>query len=361
MTDLILTDDSKQYQDLARDFSQNEIAPRAEAFDHSGEAPKEIWKKVWEIGLANVQVPEASGGFGLSLFDATVVAEELGAGCLGITSAFWATDLAVAPLLVAGRNERLEGLMAEFSVAGYCVPNSSLKASGNGPYKVTGEAICINAKEAQWIVFSADTGRGAPTYFLVDKAQVKVAGKLTRIGLKAADIDVVQFENVSINTEDVIGSGEEFHAKVQTRTAVIIAAYVTGMARSAMEHAIKYSKERHTFGQPIGNHQGVAFMIADMAKNIEASRLMARKAAWLVDHNEGSEQLSLSAQHFALETAMAGATDAVQVFGGYGYSREYPVEKLMRDVKTLTALVTNPHRTKVECGKQLIAAAGSKK
>jgi acyl-CoA dehydrogenase len=358
MTSLILTDDSKQYQDLARDFSRNEIAPRAESFDHSGQKPKEIWQKVWEVGLANMQVPEEFGGLGLSCLDATVVAEELGAGCAGISAAFWGTDLAVAPLLVAGTAEQkkkfVEPLTAEFGLGAFTFGGTLSERNG----KISGEAYCLNARDAKFITAKIDTADGAGKIFVVEKegAAIRVGEQMTRIGLKAADIATVYFNDAQVSDINIVGKAHSICAQVEARVAPLLAAYATGMARAAMEHAIKYSKERHTFGQPIANHQGVQFMLADMAKNIEASRLMTRKAAWMIDHNEASTSASAAAKNFALDTAMQAATDAVQVYGGYGYSREYPVEKLMRDAKTLTALFTNPIHTKIEFGKALVAA-----
>lgn len=359
MTSLILTDESKQYQDLARDFSQNEIAPRAESFDHSGDLPKEIWKKVWEVGLANMQVPEDLGGLGLSCLDATVVAEELGAGCAAISAAFWGTDLAVAPLLVAGTPEQKQNfvapLMSDFALAGFTFGGKLTERNG----KISGEAYCVNGHNAKFFAAKVSTADGAESIYIFDAndAQIRVGERMTRIGLKAADIALIFFNDAQISAENRLGKSADLCAQVETRIAPIMAAYAVGMARAAMEHAVKYAKERHTFGVPIANHQGVQFILADMAKNVEAARLMTRKAAWKIDHGESCATASGAARTFALETAMQTATDAVQVYGGYGYSREYPVEKLMRDIKTMTALFTSPNHTRIEIGKELIASA----
>lgn len=362
MTSLVLTDDSKQYQDLARDFSANEIATRAEASDHKGVLPQDLWKKVWEMGLANMQVPEEFGGLGLSCVDATVVAEELGAGCAGITAAFWGTDLAVAPLLVAGTTEQkkkyIEPLTSEFGLAGFTLAGSFNIKNG----KLYGEGYCVNARNANWVLVKIDTAHGASTIYIVEvkgNAQVRVGEQMPRIGLKAADISMIYFNDAQLPPANVLGKdggGHSVCGQVEPRVAPIIAAYATGMARAALEHAVRYGKERQTFGVPIVNHQGVQFMLADMAKNLESARLLTRKAAWMVDKGEDCAIESMTARTFALETAMQAATDAVQVFGGYGYSREYPVEKLMRDVKTMTALLTSPLRSKIAVGEALLAA-----
>lgn len=362
MTSLVLTEDSKQYQDLARDFSANEIAPRAEASDHKGELPKELWKKVWEVGLANMQIQEALGGLGLSCVDATVVAEELGAGCAGITAAFWGTDLAVAPLLVAGTEEQkrkfVEPLTSEFGLAGFTLGGTFRLQNG----KLCGEGYCVNAHNASWVLVKTDTAHGAESVYVIEakgNAAVRAGGEqMTRIGLKAADISMIYFNEVQLGPENIVGKEGAAHnvcTQVEPRVAPIVAAYATGMARAALEHAVRYAKERQTFGVAIAQHQGVQFMLADMAKNIEAARLLTRKAALMVDRDEACAVASTTARTFALEMAMQAATDAVQVFGGYGYSREYPVEKLMRDVKTMTALLTKPLASKVAVGQALLS------
>lgn len=357
MTDLILSEESKQYQDLARDFSQNELAPRAESFDHSGELPKEVWKKAWEIGLVNVRVPEDFGGLGLGLLDACIIAEELGAGCAGISAAFWGNDLAVAPILVAGtqaqKEKYLAPLLSGFSLAGYCFGESAkivTKRDGNS-YTIDGEAVCINATDAAWILIVIERDNAA-LIIERDHPSLKRLEPSARLGLKAADLQTVRFDKLKVPADNVIPL--EKASSVRTVTAPVMAAYATGIARAAMQHAIKYSKERFTFGVPIANHQAVGFMLADMAKNIEAARLLTHKAAWMVDQSEGSFSQSITARQFAAEMAMTSATDAVQVYGGYGYSREYPVEKLMRDAKMLQVLEGNSLRDKLECGRELL-------
>jgi acyl-CoA dehydrogenase len=320
MTSLVLTEDSKQYQDLARDFSANEIAPRAEASDHKAELPQELWKKVWEVGLANMQVPEELGGLGLSCVDATVVAEELGAGCAGISAAFWGTDLAVAPLLVAGTDEQkrkfVEPLTGEFGLAGFTL-GGSFSVKNN---KLCGEGYCVNAHNANWVLVKVDTAHGADTIYIVEvkgNGQVRAGEQMTRIGLKAADIAMIYFNDAQLAPVNVLGKEAAAHSvctQVEPRIAPIMAAYATGMARAALEHAVRYGKERHTFGVPIANHQGVQFMLADMAKNIESARLLTRKAALMVDKGEACAIASTTARTFALDMAMQAATDAVQVF-----------------------------------------------
>jgi len=370
MTDLILNDESKQYQDLAKDFSQNEIAPKSEFFDHSSVPPTDIWKKAWEIGLVNVQLPEAFGGLGLGLLDATIIAEELAAGCVGISAAFWGNDLAVAPLLVAGtiaqQEKFLKPLMNEFSVAGYCFETSSnVQVKRNGmEYVLSGDAVCINATQAPWLVMTALSIEGKKTVFVIEKNAkgVSVGEPTPKMGLTAADIRLITLNHVSATAEQMLGEadqGTKLMEQVRVQTAPTMAAYATGLARAAMEHAIKYSKERFTFGVPIANHQGVGFMLADMSKGVEAARLLTHKAAWLVDNGAGNFSQSLTALHFATEIAMSIATDAVQVYGGYGYSREYPVEKLMRDAKTMQVLEAQAVNDRLTIGLQLVAGCST--
>ena len=371
MTDLVLSEDRKQYQDLARDFAQNEITPKAHDFDHSGQFPLDLCLKAWDIGLINGRIPEKLGGLGLGVSDAAVIAEELGAGCAGITSAVWGNDLAVAPLLVAGsetqQKQWLEPLMSQFSLAAYCfdLPNySHLQYTVNGDqFTFTGKAACINAHNAKWIFAVAEESDkpARTTAFVIpmDADGLKIESKLPAVGIRCADLSVVQCDNVKVNAANVIGEQGQATALakgVAAFIAPILASYAVGVARTALENSVRYSKERHTMGKPIANHQAVGFMLADMAKDIEAARLLSQKAAWVADAGEPDEAASLMAQCFAVDMAMKAATDAVQVYGGYGYSREYPVEKLMRDAKMLQVYIGNSDQIQLNLGRQLVSS-----
>lgn len=369
MTDLVLSEDRKQFQDLARDFAQNEIAPNAHRFDHSPEFPLDLCKKAWEIGLFNVRFPEEYGGLALGAGDAAVIAEELGAGCAGISSPFWGNDLAVAPVMVAGTDAQKDQYLAPFGstfgLAAYCFDlshHSTVEYTAKGDqFILSGKAAAINAGHAEWLfVVAHEKGKRSASTALVIPLQtegLKVEASPPALGIKAADLSTVHFHQVNVPVSNKVGTtGDASSLMKETAawTGTIIASCAVGVARTALECSVRYSKERYTMGQPIANHQAVGFMLADMAKDIEAARLMIRKAAWLADAGEPNSSASLMAKSFAVDMAMKAATDAVQVYGGYGYSREYPVEKLMRDAKMLQVYVGESSGVQLQVGRQFV-------
>lgn len=349
MPDLVLSDDRKQYQDLAADFAANEIAPRAAQLDHDGALPVDICKKAWDIGLLNVRMPEALGGLGLGVFDACVIAEELGAACAGVGAAFWGNDMAVTPLLVAGSAEQKEKylapLLGEFSLAACCFQHPRIdgglhyKRVGDG-FALTGTAAAINATSSRWLLVIGGDGAGASSIFVVEQGTdgVTVGERKASLGLKAADLTQVEFHDVKLAAAALVGTAggaPTVLMDVQRQFYPVLGSYAAGIIKSALQHSVRYAKERRTMGKPIGEHQAVGFLLADMDKDLEAARFMLRKAAWLADNGQPDSSAAAMAKTFACDAAMRAATDAVQVFGGYGYSREYPVEKLMRDAKMM--------------------------
>jgi acyl-CoA dehydrogenase len=356
MPDLILDEDRKQYQDLASDFAKKELAPRAHEFDTSGASAMDIWRKAWDIGLMNVRFPESLGGLALSVGDACVIIEELAAGCAGISAAIWGHDLATAPPLVAASPEQkakwLDPLAAEFGLAGYVFEQAGTgsglryRKDGSG-FKINGNAVAINAKNGVWVTAIADGENGERTVFVVPKEGIGEPRQdmpglhLAPVGLKAADISEIRIENYAVSAEHVIGTvggGDAVMNEARKASYPMFASVAVGIIRSALEHATRYAKERQTMGKPIGQHQAVAFMLADIAKDAEAARFLVRKAAWFADNGGADLSGALICKTFAIDAAMKATTDAVQVYGGYGYSREYPVEKLMRDAKTIQVL-----------------------
>lgn len=373
MTDLVLSQDSKQYQDLARDFSGNEIASRAEKADHAGKFQADICNKAWDIGLLNVRMPETLGGLALSAWDACVIMEEIGAGCTGIGAAFEANETAVALLMVAGSEEQqskyLQPLTEKYGLVGYALdvfsPETSkltYKKEGDR-FVLQGPTTILNGSIADWFVVRAVDGASAEnSLFIVPGNTDSIKKeKMETLGRKAADYCSATFDGVSVQTSALLGTegdAENIAKKTQAHVYPLIAAEAVGIARSALQNAIKYAKERHTFGQPIANYQAVNFMMAEMSKDTEAARLMAWKAALATDNGDLDSDDHAQAKLFASDIAMKAATDAVQIYGGYGYSREYPVEKLMRDAKMLQIHLHNSHEMKVEIGKKVLAGAG---
>lgn len=357
MVDFGLDDTQKGIQQLARQFALNEIAPRAAHHDETGEFPRQICQKAWDAGLMNTHIPEEYGGGGLSVFDACLIAEEIAVGCTGIGTAMEANTLAAAPIVVAGTDEQkrkfLTPMTEELIFAAYCVtePAAGSDVAGiktmarkeGGQYVLNGQKMWItNAGVASWYYVLAYTDasmghRGMSSFIVPARSEgITVGKKESNMGQRASDTRSVTFEDVMVPGDNMLG-GEGHGFKISMaafdHTRPLVAAAAVGLARSAMQHAIRYANEREAFGQPIANNQAISFMLADMDKDVQAARLLYWHAAWLIDKGLRNTREAALAKAFAADTAMRVATDAVQIFGGYGYSREYPVEKLMRDAK----------------------------
>ncbi len=357
MIDFSLSDEQKGLQDLAREFTEKEIKPVAAEYDKKAEFPTEVFKKAWELGLMNVQIPEAYGGPGLGVLEDCIIAEELGAGCTGIGTSMMSNMLAEGPLLVAASEEQKKkylGQMAEeFSFSAYAVtePDAGSDVAGiktlakkvGDDYVINGQKMWItNAAQASWFFLLAYTdpsaGYNGMTAFVVpsDSEGVKIGKHEEKMGQRSSDTRGITFEDVKVSAANRLGNEGDgwkiaMHAFDHSRP--VVAAAAVGLARGAMEHSIQYAAERKAFGKPIAKLQAVNFMIADMAMNIEAGRMLVWKSAWKTDRGQSNTFEAASAKAFAADMAMKVATDAVQVFGGYGYSAEYPVEKMMRDAK----------------------------
>jgi acyl-CoA dehydrogenase len=357
MIDFSLSDDQKQLQALAREFAADVIAPAARHHDDTGEFPEDICRKAWELGLMNIHLPESIGGLGLGSLEGCLIAEELSAACSGIYTAIEANVLAEAPLLHAASDEQkttwLAPMAAEFRLASYAVtePDAGSDVAGirtkaekhGDEYVITGNKMWITgAGQASWFFVLAYTDPAARydgmSGFVVpaDLPGVKVGKKEQNMGQRASDTRAVTFEEVRVPAANRIGpegAGWKIAMSAFDHTRPPVAAGAVGVARAALEHAVRYAKERKAFGQPIAKHQAIAFMIADMAKDTAAARHLVHHAAWLIDSGHRNTKEAAFAKCFAADTAMKVTTDAVQVFGGYGFSKEYPVEKLMRDAK----------------------------
>jgi acyl-CoA dehydrogenase len=357
MPDFKLTEEQQQIQDLARDFARTEIQPAAPHHDKTGEFPREICRKAWELGLMNTHIPESYGGSGLGVFEGCLIAEEIAWGCTGIGTAMEANTLAEAPVIVAGSEEQKRRFLApmtrEFRFAAYCVtePDAGSDVAGiktiarrvGDDYVLNGSKMWItNGSVADWYFVLALTDpekkhRGM-SGFLVDRATpgIEVGKKEWNLGQHASDTRALTFTDVKVPAANRLGNeGDGFRIAMGAfdHTRPVVSSAAVGLARSAMEHAVRYAQERKSFGVPLAAHQAISFMIAEMAMNIEAARLLVWKAASTIDAGERNTRYAAYAKAFAADMAMKTALDAVQVFGGYGFSTEYPVEKLMRDAK----------------------------
>jgi acyl-CoA dehydrogenase len=352
-----LTDEQRELRRLAREFAEKEIRPKAAEYDEHSTHPADIIGKAHEVGLMNPHIPEEYGGLGLPGFDGMLVGEELAWGCSGIAVSIVANTLGAAPVMIAGTDEQkrrwLSPLLEEPILCsfGLSEPNAGSDVSGiqttavreGDEYVINGSKMFItNAGRADWLVVFASTdkskGHRGLTAFVVptELDGVTVEKHLDKMGQRATDTSALAFQDVRVPADHRIGEeGEGFKVAMQTLdfTRPGTAAAAVGCAQAAFDYSVEYAKTRVQFGQPIAMNQGINFLIADMATEIEAARLLVWQAAWLTDKGKRATLESSYAKRFAADTAMKVTTDAVQIFGGYGYIKEYPVEKLMRDAK----------------------------
>lgn len=354
-----LTDEQRELRALARAFAEKEIRPQAAEHDEHQTHPADIIAKAHEVGLMNLHLPESLGGLELPCFDGMLVGEELNWGCSGIGTSIGANGLAAGPILIAGTEEQkkqwLGPLLEEpiLGCFGLSEPGAGSDVSGiqttavrrGDEYVVNGSKMFItNAGPASWMVCFASTDRAKGHKGLtalvipMDTPGVTIEKHLDKMGQRATDTSAVAFQDVVVPIANRLGEeGEGFKIAMQTldftRPGTAIGA--VGVAQAAFELSVEYTKERVQFGMPVAMNQGVSFLVADMATEIEAARLLTWQAAWMIDQGRGrgATLYSSFAKRFAADTAMKVTTDAVQVFGGYGYMKEYPVEKLMRDAK----------------------------
>ena len=357
--DLRLSEEQDALAQTARDFTRKEIIPKAAHYDETGEFPREIFKKAFETGLMNVEIPDTYGGLGGSCLDNCLVQEEVSFGCAGINTSMAANSLGATPLLIAGSDEQkreyLSRLTKELTFCAYCCsePDAGSDVAGMRT-RVTrhGDDYVLNGQK-RWITnggvanfytvfatFDPAMKHKGIACFVVDAKTpgVKAGRKENKMGQRASNTTDVIFEDVKLPKSALVGpedGGFKIAMKTFDKSRPWIAATAAGVIRRSLEESRAYSLERKTFGVPIAQHQAIQFILAEMAISYEATRLLTHKAAWLVDQGDLSSIVSSYAKAYGADAAMAAATNAVQVFGGYGYTKEYPVEKLMRDAKLL--------------------------
>jgi acyl-CoA dehydrogenase len=359
MFDPSYTDEQNALVETARKFVAERVIPVAGEYDESGEMPLPVFEAAFELGLVNVEIPEPYGGLGLGCLDGCLIAEELAYGCAGIATSIMCNHLASLPLMIAGTEEQkqryLGKITSEFIFASYCcsepeagsdVASMRTRLIGDGDgFILNGQKRWItNGGYADWVtgfgtIDPAARHRGITAFVLPrDTPGLSVGKKENKMGQRASNTVDVIFEDVRLGPENILGEpGKGFAIAMETfdKSRPMIAAQCAGLIRRARDEAGSYSLERKTFGVPIANHQAVSFMIAEMEMAYAAVKLLYSKAAWEVDNDIKRTNTSAIAKAMGADLAMKCTTDAVQVFGGYGYTKEYPVEKLMRDAKLM--------------------------
>ncbi len=333
------------------------MAPHAAECDRAARFPEEIYRKAHALGLMNLNVPAEFGGSGLSLFEQCVIVEELAYACAGMTTSIIANCLALEPILLGGSPEQqqrfLPSFCADYHLASFALTEPSggsdagalkTRARKDGDaYLLDGEKCFItNAPHASlYTVFAtvdpATRHRGVTAFVVPRNAEGVVPGKdEEKMGHRASSTSTVRFDKVRVPLSDrLLAEGDGFSLAMRTldQTRTPIGALATGIGQAALDHAARYALRRETFGKPIAEHQAIQIKLANMAQAVHAARLLTWHAAWTIDGGGKGTLESSIAKCFASDAALHVADEAIQTFGGYGYMKEYPVEKLLRDAK----------------------------
>jgi acyl-CoA dehydrogenase len=354
------TPDSRQLeiQEKYRDFVNRWVIPNRLKYDQLAEFPWEVVKAAYDEGIMNGPMPKKFGGNDYSILDGALASEELGAGCIGIGISIDANTLALTPLYLAANEDQQKRFFGQINeqkaVAAYALtePNAGSDVAGiksqaikhGDKYILNGHKRYItNAEASSFITVFALTnpekGARSLTAFVVptDSPGIEIKPRLQKMGQKASVQNELIFHDVEIPEANRLGDeGTGFLIAMKTfdRTRTGVAALSVGNARAAYETALSWAKKRIQFGAPITANQGVSFMLADMATEVEVARLITWNAAWAYDNGmRNASKLSAMSKMFASDIGMKVTTDAVQVMGGEGYSTEFAVEKMMRDAK----------------------------
>ena len=358
--DFALNEEQLELQEMVREFVEKEISPYAAEMDAENHMRDGLIDKANEMGLLNVIVPEELDGPGLDSISVATIYEELGKGCAGVATSLAANSLATVPVLLAGTDEQKKmycdilnnGGLAAFALtepgAGSDAGGVSTRAVHNkeeGTYTLNGTKMFItNGGLAEIFLVFANTrktgGIRGLTAFIVpkDTPGFSVGKKENKMGIRPSNTTELVLQDVVIPESYRVGrEGEGFRIAMNTLDSArpFVGAVSVGIAQAALDYAVKYAKERRQFGQPIASFQMVQGMLADMAMKVETARLMVQKACWMRDQGMEFSKEAAMAKCYAADTAMQVTTDAVQVMGGYGYTKEYPVEKMMRDAKIM--------------------------
>jgi butyryl-CoA dehydrogenase len=376
-----LTDEQRMIQQVARDFAEKEVRPIAEAIDREARFPLETVRRMGELGLMGIAVPEAWEGSGGDAVAYAVALEEVSRGCASHGAIMSVNNsLYCEPVAKFGTDEQKRRFLSPFAVgkklgcfsltepeAGSDATNqSTLARRDGGAYVLEGRKIFVtNGREAHAVLVFAQTDRAKAHHgisaFLVDKGTpgLTVVKTEEKLGLRASDTAELLFEGCRVPLDQRLGEeGQGFKIAMTTLDGgrIGIAAQAVGIAVAAYEAALTHARERKSFGVPIGQHQMVQWMLADMATGIEAARLLTLRAASLKDRGEAYGPQAAMAKLFASELAMRVATDAVQIHGGYGFIKEYQVERHFRDAKITQIYEGTSQIQKLVIARHLLAA-----
>ncbi len=356
--DYLLTEEQQMIKELCHRVAEEKIKPVAAEYDENNEFPWPIVKVMADADICGIYIPEEYGGMGGGIMELAIATEELSWGCGGISLAFAATGLGTFPIILFGNEEQkakyLPDIASGKKLAAFCITEAEAGSDAGGiktTAKKDGNHYILNGTK-QWItnggeaetytvVAMTDKSRGArgASCFIVEKGTpgLSFGKKENKLGIRGSATREVIFEDVKVPKENLLGKeGLGFIVAMKTfdHSRPGVAAQALGIAQRAIDEAVAYTHERRQFGQSISSFQGVQFMLADMATQTEAARALIYSAARMIDSGaKNIAKVSAMAKMYASDVAMKVTVDAVQLFGGYGYMKEYPVEKLMRDAK----------------------------
>jgi acyl-CoA dehydrogenase len=354
-----LTEEQEALQAMAREFAEKEMKPKAAKYDEGHEFPEEVMKKAFEVGFLTCKIPKEYGGEGLSDIDTVIVSEELAGACAGMYTTMMVNALAYTPIILYGTDEQKKKFLTphteKMSFAAFCLTEreagsdaGALKTTAKkvgSEYIINGSKCFIsNAGIANLFVVFANSKpekgmRGISAFIVPNETPGLSIGKVEdKMGQRASNTAEVIFEDVKIPEENLLGKegiGFIIAMKTLDKTRAPVGAAGVGVAKAALQYAIEYAKTRIQFGKPIALFQHIAFQIAQMAMEINAARHLVWHAAWLLDEGKPCGKESAMAKAYGSDIAMKVTTEALQILGGYGYMKDYPMEKLMRDAKLL--------------------------
>jgi acyl-CoA dehydrogenase len=357
--DFSLNDEQKALQEMAHEFAEKEMRPNAAEYDKGEKFPWDIMQKAFEVGLITCEIPEEYGGGGLSHLDTVILSEELAWGCAGMYTTIMASSLAFTPIILFGSDEQKKNFLVPFtrkaSLAAFCLTEreagsdaGSLRTKAirvGDDYVINGSKCFItNGGVAELYVVFALTdpekgARGMSAIVVPRETPGLVIGKEEdKMGHRASNTCELFFEDMKVPASNLLGrEGLGFVVAMKTldKTRAPVGAGGVGVARAALEYAVDYARTREQFGKPIALFQDIAFKIAQMSAEINAARFLVWNAAWRLDQGLSVGKESAMAKFFASDVAMSTTNTALEIFGGYGYMKDYPMEKLMRDAKLL--------------------------
>ncbi len=354
-----LTEEQKALQEMAREFATKEMKPCAAKYDKGEEFPDDVMRKAFEVGFLTCTIPKEYGGGGLRDLDTVIISEELAAGCAGMYTTIMVNALAYTPILIFGTDEQKKKFLTpqteKISFASFCLTEREA-GSDAGAIKTRaekfGDEYVINGSKcfisnggiaSLYVVFALTDpekgARGISAFIVTRDTPGLTIGKVEdKMGHRASNTVELFFDDLKIPAENLLskeGMGFIIAMKTLDKTRAPVGAAGVGVARAALEHVIDYTRTRVQFGRPVALFQNTAFKISQMATEIDAARHLVWRAAWLMDEGEPYGKEAAMAKWYGSDIAMKVTTEALQLFGGYGYMKDYPMEKLMRDAKLL--------------------------